>query len=110
MEWLVAFLFPRRLHRLGYFLRLTATNVLSVSLYAGTITPDAPYWWIAFVVVLLYALFFVLLPRLRDVGMRGWWLSLAFVPIVNIVLGIILLFRAPELHFDTPSKLDDRQT
>ena len=60
---------------------------------------SASIWWIVVIALGLYALFFILLPRLRDVGMSAGWLLVALVPLANILLGIILLFRAPEYHF-----------
>jgi len=36
--------------------------------------------------------------------MSAWWLIVAFIPVANIILGIILLFRAPEYRFDDLSE------
>ena len=99
MRWLIDFLFPRQLHRLSYFLRLVAANVFSAFLYRSSTTIDPRLWWIAVIGVSLYGLFFILLPRLRDAGMSAWWLIAALIPFVAILLGIILLFRAPEYHY-----------
>ena len=96
---LIEIVFPRRLHRLAYFLRLIIANILSSFLYTDRDTMNASIWWIVVIALALYGLFFILLPRLRDVGMSTWWLLVALVPLVNILLGIILLFRAPEYHF-----------
>jgi uncharacterized membrane protein YhaH (DUF805 family) len=94
----IEFIFPRRLHRLAYFLRLVVVNILSSVLY--TYRGYMSYWSAAVIVLSsLYCVFFILLPRLRDVGMSAWWLLVAFIPVANILLGIILLFRAPEYHF-----------
>ena len=52
-------------------------------------------WWAALLAVVLYQIFFIILPRIRDLEMSAWWILLIFVPLADIVLGLILLFRAP---------------
>ncbi|MCX6879469.1 MAG: DUF805 domain-containing protein [Verrucomicrobia bacterium] len=98
MQWLIELIFPGRLHRLAYFLRGLLADIVMLSLYTNDTTMAPLYWWSAVLGLLLYLLFFIVLPRMRDVGMNGWWLLVAFVPVVNIGLAIILLFRAPQLH------------
>ena len=114
MRPLVEFIFPNRLHRLAYFLRVNVWSVFFYFVYASRY-PMAPsgytyrgsmadlYWSVAVIVLSLYGIFFILLPRLRDVGMSAWWLIVALIPVANILLGIILLFRAPEYHFASPA-------
>jgi len=99
MNWLVEFLFPRRLHRLAYFLRGVAVDIVTACLYDNNSTMNPRYFWILAMALMIYTLFFILLPRIRDVGMSGWWLAFCFIPIANIALGIILLFRAPEYRY-----------
>jgi uncharacterized membrane protein YhaH (DUF805 family) len=53
------------------------------------------YFWTSIIALWTYGFIFVCLPRIRDLDMSGWWLLVAFVPVVNIWLGLILLFRAP---------------
>ena len=109
MRLLIDFIFPRQLHRVAYFLRLTAVNILSAFLYADSTTMDPRFWWSAVFVVAVYGLFFVLLPRLRDAGMSGWWLIAACIPFVAILLGIILLFRPPEYHYATATEVAEHE-
>lgn len=45
--------------------------------------------------LVVYQLWFIVLPRIRDVGMRSRWLVLVLIPGANVLFGIILLFRAP---------------
>jgi uncharacterized membrane protein YhaH (DUF805 family) len=97
MRWLVELIFPRRLHRLAYFLRGAALNVVTGFLYANSTTFGPRYWWPLVIVLIIYGLFFIILPRIRDAGMSGWWLLGTVIPVADIVLGIILLFRAPAL-------------
>ena len=102
---MVEFIFPYRLHRLSYFLRLVVVHLLwgfvytFVYTYHGTM--DSPLWLSALVALSAYTLFFLLLPRLRDVGMSAWWLLTAVIPGVVILLVIILLFRAPEYQYNS---------
>jgi uncharacterized membrane protein YhaH (DUF805 family) len=97
-QWLTELIFPRRLHRLAYFLRGLLADIAVLSLYAQDTTMPPIYWWSAIIGLSAYGLFFIALPRMRDVEMNGWWLLAAFVPVVDIGLAIILLFRAPQIH------------
>jgi hypothetical protein len=106
VQAIIGFLFPKRLHRLAYFLRLVVFNCCLVLILAYRHANDVGI--IASVVVSLYAIFFILLPRIRDIGMNGWWLIVSLVPVANVLLGIILLFRAPA--FDFAATTDDVQT
>jgi hypothetical protein len=94
MRSLFEFLFPTRLHRGSYFVRLIICNAAMYGLAVGIDTEDVfTGSALALVAVTLYAMFFVLLPRVRDLGMSAWWLVFAPIPFANILLGIILLFR-----------------
>ena len=97
MHSLVEFIFPRRLHRLAYFLRVVALNIVTGILYASSTTFNPQLWWPSVIVLIIYALSFIILPRIRDAGMSRWWLLAIFIPVADIVFGILLLFRAPAL-------------
>ena len=51
----------------------------------------------------IYTLLFVVLPRVRDTGMSGWWVLLSLFPVVNGFFYLFLIFRAPEYHFEGSS-------
>jgi len=106
MQWLIELIFPRRLHRLAYFLRGLLADIMMLSLFSNDTTMSPLYWWSAAIGLSVYVLFFILLPRMRDVEMNGWWLLAAFVPVVDIGLAIILLFRAPQLHLGESCSAD----
>jgi len=95
MNSIIEFLFPRRLHRLSYFIRMMVTNgsLFFLSAYGETASPVV--LWLLFIGILLYQPFFIVLSRMRDLNMRWGWLFLILVPGANIVFGIILLWRAP---------------
>jgi uncharacterized membrane protein YhaH (DUF805 family) len=99
MRWLKDIFFPRRLHRLAYFLRLAAADLVSGLLYATSTTMNPVVWWASIIIISVYGAFFILLPRIRDVGMSGFWLIACLIPVVGAVFGIILLFRAPDYHY-----------
>jgi uncharacterized membrane protein YhaH (DUF805 family) len=46
--------------------------------------------------LVVYSIFFIVLPRVRDIGMSGRLCLLVFIPLVDVVFGIILLLRAPK--------------
>ncbi len=104
MNWLLEFLFPHRLHRLAYFLRLVSANMAVGFIYFAGATGNSGYWLLGIVAVWVYAIFFIILPRMRDIGMSKWWLLLTPIPVLSDVFGIILLFRAPPiLRAPTPA-------
>ena len=108
MSLLIEFIFPHRLHRLAYFLRLLATNILAGCIYAVGSTQDAYIGIISFIALGAYQVFFIALPRIRDINMSSWWLLLVLVPIANIVFGVILLFRAPPILSHRPNNALER--
>ena len=75
---------------------------MAASVYTYRTMADS-YWAAAVILLGLYGIFFIVLPRLRDVGMSVWWLIVALIPVANGGLGIILLFRAPEYDFASPA-------
>lgn len=98
MRPLVEFVFPFRLHRLAYFLRLVITDVFACFIYAFSGTNASSSGLVLLICALAaYQIFFIILPRIRDIGMNNWWLLLILVPGVDVVFGTILLFRAPAM-------------
>jgi uncharacterized membrane protein YhaH (DUF805 family) len=99
-RWLIDFIFPRRIQRLGYLWRILTTN-LGVGLILASSSPfENLYAWLGLIALFAYQFFFILLPRVRDTGMSGWWVLLSLVPFVYVFLTIILLFRPSEYHFE----------
>lgn len=100
---MIEILFPRRLHRLGYLFRGLAADGLTYFLYSCSTTMNHKVWWASVIGLSVYSLFFIVLPRIRDIGMSAWWLLTVFIPVVNIVFGIILLFRARAMLSHAPT-------
>jgi uncharacterized membrane protein YhaH (DUF805 family) len=99
MRSLLGFLFPQRIGRLGYLWRILSTN-LAVALILATSPTDQLYPIVSVGAIGVYQFLFILLPRVRDTGMSGWWVLLSLVPFVYVFLTIILLFRPSEYHFE----------
>lgn len=95
MNTIIEFIFPRRLHRFAYFLRGMVLSIVTGFLNAHSTTSASLYWGLTIVALGLYSLFFITLPRIRDIGMSGWWLLVIFNPVADVVFGIILMFRPP---------------
>src|ERR1017187_10348166 len=95
MLWLIELIFPRRLHRVAYFLRGILSVIVGHILYSCSTTMNPQYWWAAVITETIYCVLFIDLPRIHDLGMSGWWLLLIVVPGANIWLALILTFRAP---------------
>jgi uncharacterized membrane protein YhaH (DUF805 family) len=109
VSFLVALLFPKRLGRASYFIRSCATSLLVWGLVAGSLPNESDA--IATILLLLacvYYIFWVALPRMRDISMRPFWLILLLVPVLNGVLGLVLVFRPSTIALpksaDTPEK------
>ena len=100
MRQLIDFFLPRRIGRLGYLWRILTTNIACGLILASGSSTEQVYPVLVVVVIVVYQLLFILLPRVRDTGMSGWWVLLSLVPFVYIFLTIILLFRPSEYHFE----------
>ena len=110
MRWLIEFSFPKRLHRLGYLWRILTTNIAAGMIVVSSSPTEQPYPALGLLALCVYQLLFILLPRVRDTGMSGWWVLLSVVPFVYIFLTIILLFRAPEYHYGHTSHENTAET
>jgi uncharacterized membrane protein YhaH (DUF805 family) len=92
--------FPKRLSRLPYLLRIVIIYVLFWVLgqwkrsLALPLT-DAQLWEFisGCVCVALYSTVFVIVPRLRDSGLEWWYVVLSFVPLLSWVVLIILAIQ-----------------
>ncbi|MEI6193366.1 MAG: DUF805 domain-containing protein [Verrucomicrobiota bacterium] len=108
MNWPIEFIFPHRLHRFAYFLRVVAINVTLAFLYANNWLINPALCLVLLILLVIYAIFFIVLPRLRDIGMSWWWCLFCLIPGVNIVLGIILLLRASKYPFGAPAGVESK--
>lgn len=88
----IEFLFPGHLARLSYFFRTLLCHGVMLYLYQDP-WGETPLGIATMIAMLLYTSLFVLLPRIRDIGMGAWWMVLAFIPYVSAFLGAALLFR-----------------
>lgn len=92
MRMVIEFVFPRYLARLSFFLRDLLCHGVMLYLYQDP-WGETPAGIATMIAMLLYTSLFVLLPRIRDIGMGAWWMVLAFIPYVSAFLGAALLFR-----------------
>jgi uncharacterized membrane protein YhaH (DUF805 family) len=103
MNGLIEFIFPRRLHRLAFLLRVIAVDVISsFSIFPNPGTLETLFAGFC-LVLLVYDVLFVLLPRIRDLEISGWWLLAFLIPYANSLLSIILLLRAPRYRLAAAS-------
>lgn len=93
MRGFIEFIFPQRLHRLAFFLREVLAEFAGCAL--GVASDNEIHLWAIAIVLTGYQMLFIILPRLRDIEMGGWWLLLCPIPVLNVPLGLILLLRAP---------------
>ena len=105
MNWLIKFIFPRRLHRIAFLLRLIVADVMPAFVYFTDSDTHSGLFVVLDTILAIYTLFFIILPRIRDVGISGWWLLTISIPFANTLLMLILLFRAPQYQFGEPLKI-----
>jgi uncharacterized membrane protein YhaH (DUF805 family) len=92
-----AFLFPTKVGRLSYFLRLLTVLAMHLGVYlfsqqladAKTRALIVISWVI---LALIYGLLFIVLPRVRDFGLPTLAAVLFLIPILNTVFALCLLF------------------
>lgn len=93
--------FSGRAGRLEYFLINLATYIAIVVAQVATVSTDpttgatsiSPFFFVASFVGIYFSLSnFV--RRLHDLGHTGWVALLSLLPIINIILGLYLLFAA----------------
>jgi|SRR5947209_6199115 hypothetical protein len=91
---MAAELFPRELTRKQYGLRLLAIFAfVAVGLWLFVAALISGYVYLAWVLVAyVYAGFGLAVPRLRNAGQATWWALFFFIPRVNIIAAIVLLF------------------
>ncbi len=93
-----SFLLPKTIGRLSYFGRIVALLVIHLVIgYLLQHSPLAPrirliliMAWVAVLLIYFYA--FVIVPRLRDFGLPVLAVLLCFVPFLNVLVLIALLF------------------
>ena len=104
---LVMLFFPKRIGRVSYFIRHCAIGLLLLGIVgSGLLQEYELTGWILLLVFLIYELLWVVLPRMRDLRMGTFWIILTLVPLINVIFGLILLFRPSAIVWpestDTP--------
>jgi apolipoprotein N-acyltransferase len=94
---IVDFVFPRRLARLSYFIRLwLITIVLYWMLFNENPQPyGSPGFFHA--ILLVYWIAFCIIPRAKDCGLSYWLLLLLLVPGPNLFPALVLFFKRTRL-------------
>jgi hypothetical protein len=93
--FLVGLFFPNRIGRVSYWVRSCTVWVLAAGLI-GASCPLPRFELITLTVLLtacVYGLFWVLLPRMRDLSIRPFWLILFLVPVLNAAFFEVLALR-----------------
>lgn len=91
---MAAELFPRELTRKQYGLRLLGVLAfVAVGLFLFVAALISGYVYLGWVIVAwIYAGFGLAVPRLRNAGQATWWALFFFIPRLNIIAAIVLLF------------------
>ncbi len=95
MSNLVAYIFPKRLPRLSYFLRSVFFSLATwpaITRYEQGPSDLDALWLFLIIAACVYLMVFIVLPRCRDLD-GGWGMALlCLVPIANLIIGWSLLF------------------
>ena len=98
--------FPKRLRRLNYLARIIILEVCLWLLYTARPPGDPSAAVVRLLIIcivglalLIYGLFFVMLPRLADAGMSSWWVLLGLFPYLGLLFQLFLAF-IPSNHHD----------
>ena len=86
------FSFKGRRNRKSYILFVLAVAVLS-AISNIIFIEIAPVLVLIIFIPLTIAQLAVTTQRLRDTDHTGWWVLLGFIPIINLILGLYLLFK-----------------
>jgi len=96
--------FPKRIGRGSYFIRQCVIGLLCWGIVgSGLLQESEVTGWTLLLLCSTYGLLWVVLPRMRDLSMRAFWLVLVFVPVVNGIFGLVLMFR-PSAQLDNAIK------
>ncbi len=95
--------FPKRLHRISYLIRIVIADVC-LWLLLGTASSSDPTIaglrlvaiFVGGFIIGIYSLFFILLPRVRDAGWNGWLVLLGLLPYIGPLFHLVLLFIPPK--------------
>jgi uncharacterized membrane protein YhaH (DUF805 family) len=97
-SFLVTLFFPKRIGRGSYFIRHCVIGPLFWGILgSGLFQESEVTGWILLLLCSTYEILWVVLPRMRDLSIRAFWLILVFVPVVDGIFGLILLFRPSAL-------------
>ena len=97
------FVFPRRLHRIPYLIRIIVADVclwlllsrISLKDHPGMVSLHLLGFCVGAFVIGLYSPFFVLLPRVNDAGWNAWWIVLGVFPYLSPLFHFVMLFIPP---------------
>jgi len=92
--------FPRRLHRIAYLIRIIVADLclwlllsrISLKDHLGMVSLHLLGFCVGAFFIGVYSLFFVLLPRVTDSGWSAWWIVLGVFPYVSPLFHFVMLF------------------
>src|SRR5690349_18406517 len=93
------FLFPSQIGRLSYLFRTLIIAIATAPLGANFDKKDFPASTNDVLILLLslaiiaYWLGYIVRPRCKDIGMAWGWMFLMLVPLANLGLSLLLLFK-----------------
>jgi uncharacterized membrane protein YhaH (DUF805 family) len=103
----VHLLFPARLSRVQYVVRVVLLDVCVWLLYTAWPSANPSTVWVRLLLICfgglalaVYGLFFVLLPRVTDAGMSSWWIVVGLFPFIGPLFQLILLFIPTKRSYD----------
>jgi hypothetical protein len=118
-SFLVMLFFPRRIGRGSFVIRVCVISILGYGVLSSVLLDSKVTASIFVLLVWIYGMFWVDLPRMRDLSMRPLWLILLLVPVLNVAFLLVLAIRSrpiawprstetPENPGDSPTQPNER--
>jgi hypothetical protein len=102
--FLVRLFFPRRIGRASFVIRACLISMIGYGLLSSVFLDSKVTAAIFVLLVWIYGLFWLDLPRMRDLSIRPWWLILMLVPVINIAFLLLLAIRSRPVTWPRPNE------
>jgi hypothetical protein len=90
----VMLFFPKRIGRASFVIRVCVISILGYGVLSSALLDSKVTASLFVLLVWIYGMFWVDLPRMRDLSIRPLWLILLLVPVLNVGFLLVLAIRS----------------
>jgi hypothetical protein len=94
LKFLVRLFFPKRIGRCSFLIRVCLISIFGYGVLSGALLDSEVTASIFVLLVWIYGIFWVDLPRMRDLSISPLWLILLLVPVLNVAMLLVLTIRS----------------